>query len=197
MPSIRLGVGQTIPGQITFTGLLANSTDPTNAAAYYTEEAEAYPGDTGFAASDIITGSYASAWGASSPWDSFLTEDGWEIEFDLQLAPKPVDGLGVVGMSLQSLAVTATAIPVGPTVAEVLTAMKSTAALGSSIATADDLIISATGVYVLLSNAGLQESDIGYGSERKRLGPHKWMATRTVTTGSLDPLFYVGESAPA
>lgn len=195
MPSIRLGVAQTIQGSVTFTCLLANNTDPTNAAAYYTQSSVAYPGDTGFDVADILTKAYSSAWGAA-PWDSFLTEEGWEFEFDLTLADKMVDGLGTVGMSLQSLVARATAIPVGPSEADSIAAMQSTAALGASIATSDDLIVQATGVYVKIANAGLQEHDLGFGSERKRLGPHTWMATRTVTTGTPDALFYVGTAAP-
>lgn len=197
MPNIRIGVGQTIQGSLTFTALLANSTDPTNAAAYFTESSVAYPGDTGFAVSDILTKACTAAWGASSPWDSFLTQEGWEFAFDLTLAPKMVDGLGTVGMSLQSLRVTASAIPVGPAEADTLSKMKTSAELGTSIATTDDLIVSGTGIYVSISNAGLQEADLGFGAERKRLGQHTWMATRTVTAGTADALFYVGTSAPA
>lgn len=195
MPNIRLGVGETIQGNITITGLLANSTDPSNAAAYYTTAAVTYPGDTGFAVSDVKTNAYASAWG-SSPWDDFHTEAGWDIAFALELAPKIVDGLGTIGMTLQSLAVTASSIPVGVTEAQVLTALKSTGALGSSIATTDDLTMTGTGVFVSLSNAGMQESEMGFGSERKRIGQTTWMATRTIDTGTPDPLFIVSDAAP-
>lgn len=196
MPNLRLGVTQTLQGEMTFTGLLKNNTDPSNAAAYYTISSVAYPGDTGFAIADIKTLAYSSAWGASAPWDDFLTEAGWEVAFDLQLAPKIVDGLGTVGMSLQSLAVTASAIPVGPTEAEVLAAMQATGTLGASISTANDLVVSATGIYFALSNAGIQESELGFGSERKRIGTTTWMATRSVTGGTLDPLYIIDDEAP-
>lgn len=195
MPDLRLGVAKTIQGSVTFTGLLANSTDPTNAAAYYTIATESYPGDTGFDIADIKTLAYGSAWG-SSPWDSFLTQEGWDISFDLQLAPQMVDGLGTVDMSLQSLGVTARAIPVGLTEAQILTAMGNTRALGASVASADDLIVSATGLYFSLSKAGLRAAELGYGAQRKRAGQLEWFATRTVTAGVADPLFYLGTAAP-
>lgn len=198
MPSLRLGVTQTIQGQVKFTGLLKNNTDPTNAAAYYTIASEAYPGDSGFAVSDIKTLAYASSWGASAPWDSFLTEAGWEISFGLQLEPQRVDGLGTVDMSLQGLDVTARAIPVGPTEADVLTKMGNTAALGASLAgvSGEVLNISATGVYVRIYKAALADAELGYGPARKRIGRCEWIATRTVTAGTLDPLFYIGTAAP-
>lgn len=197
MPSIRLGVAQTIQGQVTFTGLVAKDTDPTNAAAYYTIASAAYPGDTGWAASDILTLAFASAWGASAPWDDFMTEAGWEISFALQLADQKADGVGTVTKTLQGLDVTAKAIPVGPTMANLMAKMGNTQPLGGSIQdNADDLVISATGVYVAVKNAAIIETDLGWGNQRKRLGPTSWQANRTVTTGALDPLFIISDSAP-
>lgn len=196
LPGLRFGVGKTITGNITFTGLLKNSTAPEAAGAYWVAAAEAYPGDAGFATSDIKTLAYSSAWGGDAPWTSFLTEAGWEVAFDLSLAPQKVDGLGTVDMTLQELKITATAIPVGPTEAQSLAKMQQDQVMGSSYATADDLIISATGVYFSMSNAGLVESDLGWGAQRKRLGTHKWQATRTVTEGVPDPLYFIGTAAP-
>jgi hypothetical protein len=195
MPNLRLGVAQTLQGSVTFTGLLKNSTAPEAAGAYYVIDASAYPGDTGWSRADIKTLAYDSAWG-SSPWDSFLTQEGWEIEFDLQLAAQMVDGLGTPDMSLQELTVKATAIPVGPTLAQLHAAMHQNTAFGSSMATANDLIISASGVYVSLLNAGLIDMNAAWGSEAKRLGACQWQANRTVTAGVPDPLFYIGTAAP-
>jgi len=196
LPNLRFGVGQTITGSVTFTGLLKKSTAPEAAGAYWAVASEAYPGDTGFATSDILTKAYASAWGGDAPWASFLTEAGWDVQIDLSLAPQKVDGLGTVDMTLQELKVTATAIPVGPSEAQVLTAMQQNQVMGSSYATANDLIISATGVYFSMAKAGLMEADLGWGAQRKRIGPCKWMATRTVTAGVPDPLYFIGTAAP-
>ena len=196
LANLRFGVGQTIQGSMTFTGLLKNATAPETAGAYWAVTSESYPGDTGFATSDILTKAYSSAWG-SSPWDSFLTEGGWDVQLDMQTAPQMVDGLGTVDITLQELKVTASAIPVGPTEAQLLAAMQQNQAMGTSYATANDLIISATGVYFKMSKAGLMEADLGWGAQRKRIGPCKWQATRTVTAGTPDPLYYIGTSAPA
>lgn len=196
MPSIRLGVSKTMMGAIKFTGLLANSTDPSNAAAYYTLATATYPGDTGFAVADIKTGAYASAWGAS-PWDAFQTEDGWEISFGMQLAEQAVDAFGTVDMTLQGLTVSAKAMPVGPAESDIMAKLAPNNALGGSIAAlAAALNISATGIYVRVYNAAMVDSGFVFGSQKKRIGATEWQATRTVTAGAADPLFYVGTSAP-
>jgi hypothetical protein len=198
MPVIRLGVTQTIQGSCKFVGLLANNTDPSAAAAYYTIASAAYPGDTGWAASDILTKGVSAAWGLAAPWDSFAAEAGWEISFELQLADQLVDGLGVVSKTFQGLSVMAKAIPVGPAMADVLAKMSDQQPLGSSIqGQAEDLIISATGIYAAVYNASIVDTDFGWGESRKRVGQTTWQATRTVTAGVADPLFYIGTAAPA
>lgn len=191
MPSVRMSVNQTLIGPVTFTGLVKNNVSPESAAAYYTESAVSYPGDTGFDVGDIITQPPVAVWGASSPWDSFLSESGWMIDFDLQLAPQKVDGIGTVDMTFASVAVTAKAIPVGPTAAAVLAKLSPTVALGTSVATADDLVISTTDVSVGLAKAALVDGGLAFGSQSKRISECSWIATRTITTGIADPLFVV------
>jgi hypothetical protein len=195
MPSIRLAVDKTSIGPVKFTGLLAKSTDPTNAAAYYTAASGAYPGDAGFTLAEIWTQAPIAVWG-SSPWDSFRSEAGWEISFSLKLAAQMADGLGTVDMTLQGLEVSAKAIPIGPTAAQVLTALKGTSGLGASLATTDDLVLNSQTVgapMVTLNNAALVDADLGYGNTRKRLGVCEWIATRSFTTGTPDPLFAIAE----
>ena len=197
MPSIKASVSSTIAGAVTFTGLIASNVDPTNAAAYYTETAVAYPGDTGFAVSDILTKAFASAWGAASPWSAFSTQEGWSIDFNLKLSPQKVDGIGTVDMTFGGLDVSAKCIPVGPIATDILSKVAGTGGLGVSVATANHLNISATGIYLRLYNAALVDSGLTYGAEAKRISETEWIATRTITTGTADPLFAVGTSAPA
>lgn len=194
MPDIRLGVGTTIDGNIKFTGLLAKSTDPATAGAYYVLTTATYPGDTGFAVSDIKTQAYTSAWG-SAPWDSFVTQDGWVLSFGLDLQPQEVDSFGTVDMTLKGLTVTAKARPVGPSETDILSKMLPASGLGNSVAAAAaGLTISGTGVFAKVYNAAITDSGFEYGSG-KRLGDTTWQATRTVTAGVADPLFYIGTTA--
>lgn len=199
MPNIRLGVSKTIQGPVKFTGLLANSTDPATAAAYYTLTTATYPGDAGFAVADIKTQAYTAAWGATAPWDAFQTEDGWELSFALNLKPQLVDSFGTVDMSLQGLKVTAKATPVGPAEVDILAKVAPAASLGNSVAAAaaNLNILAPSGMYVRVYNAAITDGGFLYGAEKKRLGPTTWTATRTVTAGAADPLFYVGTTAPS
>jgi len=198
MPSIRLGVDKTTVGGVKFTGLLAKSTDPTNAAAYYTIASAAYPGDTGFDVAEIVTVAPVCGWGEVAPWNLFHTEAGWDIAFGLKLSEQVVDGLGTVDISLQGLDVSAKAIPVGPTVENVMTALKTNQSLGTSLTSGDNLQLTANIVGTptfILNAAALVDADIGYGATRKRLGVCEWIATRTITAGVADPLFSIAAFA--
>lgn len=199
MPNIRMGVSVTTVGSLKFTGLLANNTDPTNAAAYYTSASASYPGDNGFLVSEIFTRGVQATWGSAAPWDVFSAEAGVEIAFNLQLAEQMVDGLGTVDMTFQELDVSAKLIPVGPTAAQVLAAMNTSGALGASMGGGDNLLLYALGTpagapRVEISSAALVDADIGYGNQRKRIGSCEWIATREIGIGGTpDPLFAIGE----
>jgi hypothetical protein len=198
MPNMSTGVATTLTEDMEFTGLLANNTDPSDAASYYTDAAVPYDGNTDFDTSEIITPVMTSSWGSVLPWSSFNTQEGWNIALDLELSPVLVDGLGTVDMILQGLQVTATSIPVGPTVDDLLIAQGiNGTALGSSVqASAEDLIISGTGLHIEIYNSAIVESEVMHSSEEKALGSSDWIATRTITAGVADPLFYIGTTAP-
>lgn len=197
MPSIMMSVGKTLLGTIQFTGILANDTEPDDEGSYFVSASESYPGDAGFSAAAIKTLAYSSAWGSTAPFDAFHTEAGWQIDFDLRLQEDTADGLGVIDMMFSSLSVSAKAIPVGPTQAELLAKLQMEAKLGASVATTDHLNISATGVYVRLYNAALRAGQFAHGPQTKTNREFEWIATRSITGGAPDPLFYVGTAAPA
>lgn len=191
MPTLRLGSNTTLLGSMTFTGLVKNNTDPTAAGAYYTEAAVTYPGDTGFTIADIKTAAASAVWGATAPWSSFVSESGFEIDFGLQLAAQKVDGIGTVDMTFQSLDVTLKAIPVGPAATDILARISPTSGLGASMASADNMTITAGTVAVSISKPALTESGLVFGSSAKRVSASVWTATRTITTGAADPLFTI------
>lgn len=199
MPNIRMAVDKTTIGPVKFTGLLAKSTDPTNAAAYTTISSVAYPGDTGFVLTNIWTQAPSAVWGASAPWSAFFTEAGWEVAFSLKLSPTYVDGFGTIDMSLEQLDVSVKAVPLGPTVAQVMTALKMTQALGTSLASTDNLVLSGSGTgspTFTLNKASLVNCDgFNYGPQKNRVGMCEWMPTRSITAGTPDPLFTIAQSA--
>lgn len=182
MPNIRFGVDKTTIGPVKFTGLLAKSTDPTNAAAYYTLATASHPGHAGFDIGEIWTVPPVAAWGPSTPWNLFHSESGWEVSFAMKLAEQAVDGFGTVDITLQGLDISAKAIPVGPTVAQVLTALQASAALGTSLSSEDTLYINESGspgspTLSIPTAALVDAGDFGYGATRKRLGTCEWIST--------------------
>lgn len=196
-PPIRMAVDKTVVGAVQFTAILAKSTDPTNAAAYYTEAAVSYPGDTGFDVGDIWTAAPEAAWG-SGVWAAFRTTAGWEITFPMTIREDAADGFGTYDLVLQNLEVSAKCEPLGPSVADVFTALKSTQALGTSLASADDLYIT-SGIVgspsIIISKAALVDSECKWGNASKRIGSTEWVATRSIAAGVAAPLFTLDEIA--
>lgn len=200
MPDIMLSPVRTMLGEVEFTCVYAEASDPSTSGSLFTDSSSSYPGDTGWAASDIITQPYALAWG-SSPWDAFRAKDGISVKFGLQLEPEVNDWQGLFDMTFQGLEVTAELQPETVTPQDVSTALKmqgSGAARGRSLASgSSNLNITGTGVYVRLYNANIKAGSQLNNSKDRRVQPVTFVATRTVTAGAADPLFYVGTSAPA
>lgn len=195
-PNISYSAGKTLLGSVTFTGVLAKSKDPTAADAYITTASAAYPGDAGFSVANHFTSPPTAAWGASSPWNAILSESGWEISFEADTQEKEADGLGTYDLVLANFKVTAKAAIVGPTVAQVLTALKGNQAFGTSLS-GDDLVIqSIVGApLITISNAALIDSECRWGSQDGRIGETTWKATRSITGGVADPLVTVVEKS--
>ena len=195
-PNILYAVDKTLLGSVTFTAVIAKSKDPTAADAYITTASASYPGDTGFAVANHYTSPPTAAWGASSPWAAILTEAGWNIAIDTSVEEKMVDGMGTYDLVLSNLKVSAKAAIVGPTVAQVITALNGDQAFGTDLS-GDDLVIqSVTGApLVTVSNAALVDSEGRWSNQNGRIGETTWIATRSITTGTPDPLITVAELA--
>jgi hypothetical protein len=111
LPSLRLTANNTAFGPVQFTGLLDIGGDPANLSDYYAVAGGASIG-TGFDPSKLITAPYTATLGFGTPL-AFMSEAGFEVAFDLSLAPVVVDGIGTVSMTLQNLGATVTCIPTG------------------------------------------------------------------------------------
>lgn len=194
MPTIRHGVDKTLVGPVTFTGLVANSTDGSAEANYFTITPATYPGDGGFSVTNIPTFGHRLIWkAAAAPWTLCATETGAEVSFALALQEQAVDGLGTIDMRLTKLDVTATATPVGPTAAEIMTALNGGGALGAA-AVVSDLTIkpdAAGGCQTVLKKAQLVDASLRYGAASKRIGVCTWQSTRGFTGGIPDALFAI------
>lgn len=196
MPTLTLAAGQPMFGPMEFMCVLEKSGDPSSLADYYSTASVSYPGDDDFDPAAHLTLAVNAVWGDTTPWSSFLAETGWVIEPVMQATPEPGgDGIGTVDYKLANLTVTAKAVPVGITKAAWLAKLHEATALGAR-RTGTDLVLSASGIYVKLNAAILTDGDAGYG-DRKLVGQCTWEATRTWTTGVVNPLLTLLAAAPA
>lgn len=200
VPDVMPKVGDTILGDMTFTGLIGKDKEPGEDDAYYTLTTGAtYPGDASFSKAAILTRHPQLAWGSSAPWDAFSTVDGVKITHELGLAPVKINGLGTVGMRLQNLGLTAQFQPAGAfEMSDILTATGGNAALGAS-PTTNHLNISYSGFYFRLYAAALRQAQFkfGTGEADNLIQGLEARATRTFATGAAVALGYAGTTAPA
>ena len=125
MPNVTLSAKKSMIGSAGFKGIVGSDMDPEDANSYLTYSASGGTiVDTAFSLAAIKTQPYSAAWGSVSGFESFYAEDGFEISFDMQSKEIQVDGLGTVGEVLQKVGVMVKCKPVGPTAAQILTALR-------------------------------------------------------------------------
>jgi len=197
MPNIRLASTESLIGEVEFEAFIRNGANWSDANSRYTIE-QATLSDTSFSPANIKTQPYTGAWGATAPWDSFNTTEGFSVDFNLSLAPISTDGMGIVSRRLADLSVSAKFRPLGITESQILAKLllQDTGAVRGRSLSGDNLLISATGVYVQLYGGALTTGPQSFSSKTDRLGDMEIRATRTFSTGVPNPLFYVGTTAP-
>jgi hypothetical protein len=175
-------------GDVTFTGLLAISSDPALVASYYawgTVASGVNIGSEWTPGNDIylpFSGTYNGV--------TFEAMEGFRIAANLNLADVQVDALGTVDMTLSSHNPTLTFRPVGKTEAEVESLLNFGLAIGAG-QTAHDFVLAGpdTGdLQVTLAGCtpGADQSR-AYGNESDRIGEVTMEAQRTITGGTVAP----------
>ncbi len=158
--------GQIIGGEITFTVLMASDFILTAASAWYSAVNAAFTADT-LDIDEIRYGRYTAALGSrSSPYDSMLAIDGFNIEATFATKDIEVDNYGVIDRVYDASSYTATCKfkPANLLKAEVdsLIQLQDTTALlpGDVIGGSnEDLVISSDAFIVTLSNCGALGSE--------------------------------------
>jgi hypothetical protein len=200
LPDITFASNKTLLGAMTFTFLHADNTDWSAANSLVAVTQAAYPGDAGFDVSQIITQKYGHAWGAVVPWSAFETETGGVMSFNVEIEPVTIDSCGIVDYTLKNLSVMYKCKPVGIAETDYITALLAQgagASRGRSLkASANHLNISGTGIYGRVYNAALQTGGFKFGPTTLRQDEVGFVANRSVTAGALDPLYYLGSTAP-
>lgn len=190
LPSLRLTANNTAFGQIQFTGLLMIGGDPSSLADYYSVAGGASIG-TGFDPSKLITAPYTATLGLGTPL-AFMSEAGFEVSFDLGLAPVVVDGIGTVSMSLQNLGANIVCIPTGVAESafdEAFDSLEAGEDLGNLTLDISTLVTGGLNLDFLAVN--IIDLEKRFSPADNRLGTLTMAARRTFTTGSPNALFTV------
>jgi|ERR1043165_488280 hypothetical protein len=198
MPNIRGSSKETLLGDVEFTSFVKNNVERTTAASRYTVASEALT-DTSFDPANIIVQPYTLSWG-DAPWANLATKEGFSLDWSLGLTDVETDKDGIVTKQLSNLDVSVKAQVMGISEAQLLDKMLiqgAGAARGRSLnAGADNLVITGTGVYIIVYGAALKTSPQMFSRTNLRIGELEWIATRTFTAGAPNPLAFVGEEDP-
>lgn len=205
IPDIIGSAEKTLVGNVGFTAIRANNTSWTTANSLFTcvSSGGAAPAVTTFDPTKVITAPFTLAWAVSdgngdaiANFASFETKDGLNIAFNLATEDIVTDREGLVDKRFKQLDVVAKAVPLGPTEADVLAAMRiqgTGAARGRSLsAGAVNLVATcaagAGSPIITLNKVALKNSGYHFGASTIRLGELEWIATKAT---SADTLFTV------
>jgi hypothetical protein len=188
MPTISCSANKTAFGSVQFTGLLKKDGDPQNIEDYFTTGAGASIG-TAFNPALMITAPYVATLGALDP---FMSAEGFEISFDLSLAPVMVDGIGTVDMSMQGLGCNITCVPTGIDQLDFDTYFDSLAAGNDLASTALDISTTTVGG-LNFDCAAVQVTELqrNFSATDNRLGTLTMSAKRTFNAGAPVTLFQI------
>jgi len=201
MPDLNFAATETLFGDVEFSFVGKNNTATDAADYYFTSANNALTGASPYDPDALIVQAYDLAWGLIEPFDSFNSREGVKVSFSLKTTADTADAIGVYDKIFSSLGVTASLIPSGITEADLLTAAAVQGAesvRGRKLsASGRDLNITGDGVYFRIYRAGIRKSQLVYGSEKQRIAPVEFVASRSVGAGgTLNPLFYIGTAAP-
>lgn len=198
-PALRGTVKETIFGDVEYRGLVPNLGEASQIASFLAETTVTYPGDTGYNQAEIVTPAWAVSWGAS-PWDEIdLADGGWTITPRATIKDIPVDGKGNVTSLLTGYAVTVKFTPVNITRAAVLARLGFDVSLGGRKSTsAHDFTAIADGLaHIIAYRAHLSApQSLLTSAENLPVGEMTLTCNRTVNSGVVTPLLYVGTEAP-
>ncbi len=198
MPGLKLSPIETLFKEMEITLLIKNGSDRSAAEAILALADTAFS-DSSFSLASVLTVPYtAGLSGASAPWDSFETEDGFDVDFSETLAPVRVANIGTIDMTQAGLDISVKFKPVGMTVAQVLSQMK---LQGTGVFRGMDLSAGAANLtitggtdnpQVVINSVRLKTAPHQYGAEVLRHDTLEMIATRPAGAGTM---FTVGVAA--
>jgi hypothetical protein len=185
---------QIFSGNFKFVALIANTTAPTANNAYYTLTTGATYAEGNFPQSNFKSLAWTGAWGSRTGFTNILTQDGWDISWEIKTTPDVVDGIGPVDMFIDQFWAKAKCIPVGPTLDQLMGVgtdvggidfQGTNAAVGADIAAdADNLVLTDGTSTLTLTKAALVETGLVFEPSKKRTAATVWESTLGFTTGA-------------
>lgn len=182
--------GAAVSGNTNWTSYLATPTAPFYCVGTGVTYAE---GD--FPQANFKSLAWTGAWGSRTGFTNILTQDGWDISWEVKTTDDIVDGIGPVDMFIDQFWASAACIPVGPTLAQLEAGVDfqgTNAAVGADVAAdSDSLVLTDGSATITLTKAAMIETGLVFAPAKKRIGKTVWEATQGFTTGAPNPMAVV------
>ena len=180
---------QIFSGNAKFVALIGNNLSPNTPNAYYTITTGAAYVDSGFAQANFKALAWTGAWGARSGFTNILTQDGWDIDWQVKfLSPDDlIDGIGPVDKFFDSCLPKISAIVVGPSLAQLDAAVDfqgNNATVGADIAAESDPLVLTDGTSTItLAVSSVIETGLVFAPGKKRIAKTTWQGTLGFAAG--------------
>jgi len=198
LPDLHLGVDDSLFGAMEISGVIGTGLAPTAASSLYTIGGNTTVVDTTLTSTQAKQQAYTAAWSGTNPvsslvcptgFASFEAETKWTISANLKVKMHAVQGT-IRKITYQGIEVMAKCVPVGPTPAQLLTAIGVSAASQISGRAQSHvswpLVITGTDTTTTLTIplASLVSAGFRFGDEVLRQGEYGWYASRPFSTGA-------------
>ena len=134
------------------------------------------------------------------PWAFFPTETAVKVKFNTKLTDQNSDAIGVYDIVFSSTDAVATFLPLNVS-DDVMNAAANVqganAALGANVSSAaHHLDFGTSGFYIRLYSATITKAGLVWSADKQRVPQLEWTASRTISGGSVNPIYSVGTTAP-
>ncbi len=184
---------------VKFVALLKTGQVPTDATAYYTESTSQSYTAPSFPKSSFLAPVVTAAWGTRTGFTSIAARKGWEIggKFEIDWEPCYVDGYGTLDGIIKGFEGSAKGMPIGPTLAQILSNMGTNTVLGAlESANSDDLVLTASGLAITLPSAFIADDDgFNWSKKNHRIGDITWRTTVPFSSGVPQARMAVGNGS--
>lgn len=201
-PTLNLGNGQPLYGNVKFTALGDITKNPGDSAFLLagnaiTESAGSDPGGA-MTMSDFIRGKWTAAWGTLAGFggdggSAMEAEDGWQLVPDIKYSARTVQKV-TRHMVLDSVSFMLKGRPVGPTQTQLATQLLTHAAgsrFGAGTNAADVVLTGPSSKTITLKQAELKGAGFEFGGTKLGNGEIGFVISQTFTTGAANPMLVI------